>query len=257
MNVIGPAVHGDMNRTTLVAAAFAALALSPFNGAAEPPRSPTDEMRQLVAESCAILAAPAAPGQVQSVNELASMMWSQHHNVRVSTPADVQALGQMLRDLRAMTFNWTQLDAANQFGAFQKYAALYKLSAPLTDQIIKLAKDRGVPVVAGVLVLPCDSPPPAPASPGLSREQSELFEFWNNAAKTHCAAQQAAWERSRDTYAKLIGNRARPSTLAEYDAFVQGHADRSALAECKGDYWLHFLITPKLICDEKKPHGCR
>jgi hypothetical protein len=91
----------------------------------------------------------------------------------------------------------------------------------------------------------------------LEREQSELFEFWNDAARNHCAARQAAWKRSRDAYAKLIGNRTNPATRPEYDAFVQFHADRSAFAECKGDYWLHFLITPKLICDEKPSKGCR
>jgi hypothetical protein len=213
-------------------------------------------VQRFLAEACAALATPPAPTEVSVKNELAAVLWSSRVGLKVVAPSDVQALGQMLRDLGATNYDWARLDARAQFGAFQKYAAQYKLTAQLTEQIVKIATDRGLPVLAAVLILPCtDSAALEP--PKLSDEQQALYEFWNDAARKHCAAQLATWEQSRDAYAKLIGNRVTPATLAEYDAFAEVHVDRGALAECKGDYWLHFLITPKLLCDEKRPKGCR
>jgi hypothetical protein len=222
------------------------------DGVAGPNSTAGEDARRSVAEGCAALATPTAPDEVVVKNELAAGMWSGSNGVKVAAPSDAHALGQMLRDLAKLDYNWAQLDAAAQLAAFQRYASKYKLTAPLTKQILKLAEDRDAPVVSGVLVLPCaGSAVPAPQQ--LSNEQQALYEYWNDAARKHCATLRTAWMRSRDAYARIIGAKSAPTTLAEYDAFVQVHADRSALAECKGDYWLHFLITPNLICDEKRP----
>jgi hypothetical protein len=96
-----------------------------------------------------------------------------------------------------------------------------------------------------------------PVAAQLTDEQKGLYEFWNNAAKKHCSIEQLMWEGSRDKLAKLLGKKKEPTTLPEHQAFAQLHANRAALSECKGDYWLHFLITPKLICDEAAPVGCK
>jgi hypothetical protein len=40
-----------------------------------------------------------------------------------------------------------------------------------------------------------------------------------------------------------MGEQREPVTLAQHKAISDVYAARSALAECKGDYWIHLLIT--------------
>jgi hypothetical protein len=201
------------------------------------------DVARIIAASCTkVIQPPTSPQNLQVKNQLTATMWSVVNKVKITRAEDELALGQLLRDLPTEKYDWSQLDATTQLDHFKtKLATTYKLSAELTDAILGLADAGGLPVISSVLALPCGERAPEPSG-SLSGEQSKMHDAWSNAAQKRCWREHARWTRSRDAYAKIIADKSSPTTIPEYDAFVKVQKDRGDLAECKGEYWLNYLI---------------
>lgn len=114
------------------------------------------EARKVLAQTCEAIAPPTAPEEVVVKNELATMLWASRVGAKLRGSAEVQAVGQMLRDLAASNYDWSKLDAAAQLAEFRsRWAPAYKLSSVVADGIAKIAVDQRMPLLSGVLVLPC------------------------------------------------------------------------------------------------------
>jgi hypothetical protein len=120
------------------------------------PTSDAAEASRVLADTCSTLASPTAREEVATKNELATMLWSSRVGAKLRVAAEVQAVGQMLRDLAASNYNWTGLDATAQIAEFRtKWVPAYKLPPVLADGIVKLSTDQRTPILSGLLVLPC------------------------------------------------------------------------------------------------------
>jgi hypothetical protein len=114
-----------------------------------------EEVKKAITEACSAISTPGGPDEIPGMNKLASMLWSSRVGINVTTPSDEQVIGQMLRDLAGLNYDWAKLDAQAQVAYFQKMVATYKLSADLATAIIKLSAERGNPVLSDLLELPC------------------------------------------------------------------------------------------------------
>jgi hypothetical protein len=132
------------------------LLLTSLAGAAEPNVRADAEARRVLDETCAALAAPTSPEEAPSKNELATTLWASRVGAKLRVAAEVQAVGQLLRDLAASKYDWARYDAATQVSEFRtKWAPAYRLSSALTEAIVKLSADQQTPILSGLLVLPC------------------------------------------------------------------------------------------------------
>jgi len=78
------------------------------------------EAKRAVTAACEVLSTPASPEEVAIKNELASMLWSGRVGIKVASASDLQAVGQALRDLTALNYDWARLDSRAQVAEFSK-----------------------------------------------------------------------------------------------------------------------------------------
>jgi hypothetical protein len=134
--------------------------LTPTVALAQPEGRADIEARKVFAQTCEAIAPPTAPEEVVVKNELATMLWASRVGAKLRGAAEVQAVGQMLRDLAASSYDWSKLDAASQLNQFRgRWAPAYKLPSVVADGIVKISVDQRLPVLSGVLVLPCNADP--------------------------------------------------------------------------------------------------
>jgi hypothetical protein len=118
------------------------------------------EARKVLAQTCSAIAPPTAPEEVVVKNELATVLWTSRVGAKLRGSVEVQAVGQMLRDLAASNYDWSKLDATAQLAEFRsRWAPAYKLSSVVADGIVKISVDQNLPVLSGVLILPCKADP--------------------------------------------------------------------------------------------------
>jgi hypothetical protein len=114
------------------------------------------EARKVLAQTCSAIMPPTPPEEVAAKNELATMLWAARVGAALRGSPDVQAVGQMLRDLAASSYDWSRLDASTQLAQFRaQWAPNYRLTSVVTEALVKLASDRKTPIMSGLLVLPC------------------------------------------------------------------------------------------------------
>jgi hypothetical protein len=143
-------------RGTVRAGLVAACLLTPGAGIAQPEPGGDVEARKVLAQTCSAIAPPTAPEEVVVKNELATMLWASRVGATLRGTSDVQAVGQLLRDLAASNYDWAKLDEAAQLAEFRtKWAPAYKLPNVVSEGIVKLATDQRLPILSGLLVLPC------------------------------------------------------------------------------------------------------
>lgn len=134
--------------------------LIPGSALAQPDTRADVEARKVLAQTCSAIAPPTAPEEVVVKNELATMLWASRVGAKLRGSAEVQAVGQMLRDLAASSYDWAKLDAAAQLAEFRsRWAPAYKLPSVVAEGIVKLSVDQRLPVLSGVLVMPCKAEP--------------------------------------------------------------------------------------------------
>jgi hypothetical protein len=134
--------------------------LTPGVALAQPEGRADVEARKVLAQTCSAIAPPTAPEEVVVKNELATMLWASRVGAKLRGAAEVQAVGQMLRDLAASSYDWSKLDPASQLAEFRsRWAPAYKLPLVVADGIVKMSVDQHLPVLSGVLVLPCKADP--------------------------------------------------------------------------------------------------
>ena len=125
---------------------------------AQPDTRADVEARKVLAQTCSAIAPPTAPEEVAVKNELATVLWASRVGAKLRGAPEVQAVGQMLRDLAGANYDWSKLDAAAQLNEFRsRWAPAYKLSSVVTDGIVKLSVDQNMPILSRLLVLPCYS----------------------------------------------------------------------------------------------------
>src|SRR6188508_81820 len=109
-------MHSDPSRAVRSALLTFCL-LSPALARAQP-QSADMEARTVLAQTCSAIVPPTPPEEVAVKNELATMLWAARVGAALRGSPDVQAVGQMLRDLAALKYDWSTLDAATQLTQF-------------------------------------------------------------------------------------------------------------------------------------------
>lgn len=116
------------------------------------------EARKVLAQTCSAIAPPTAPEEVAVKNELATVLWASRVGAKLRGAPEVQAVGQMLRDLAVSNYDWAKLDASAQIQEFRsRWAPAYKLSSVVAEGLVKLSIDQKMPILSHLLVLPCQS----------------------------------------------------------------------------------------------------
>jgi hypothetical protein len=125
---------------------------------AQPDTRADVEARKVLAQTCSAIAPPTAPEEVAVKNELATVLWASRVGAKLRGAPEVQAVGQMLRDLAGANYDWAKLDASAQLNEFRsRWAPAYKLPSVVTEGIVKLSLDQNMPILSRLLVLPCHS----------------------------------------------------------------------------------------------------
>jgi hypothetical protein len=133
------------------------------------------EARKVLAQTCSAILPPTPPEEVAVKNELATMLWAARVGATLRGTPDVQAVGQMLRDLAASNYDWSRLDATAQLAQFRaKWAPNYRLDSVVTEAIVKLSADKKLPIMSRLLVLPCG----ANADPTPQQQRRTLTIQW-------------------------------------------------------------------------------
>jgi hypothetical protein len=133
------------------------------------------EARKVLAQTCSAILPPTPPEEVAVKNELATMLWAARVGATLRGTPDVQAVGQMLRDLAASNYDWSRLDASAQLAQFRaKWAPNYRLDSVVTEAIVKLSADKKLPIMSRLLVLPCG----ANADPTPQQQRRTLTIQW-------------------------------------------------------------------------------